>query len=466
MESGALVRERVQRIREAIKEEVSDIIQHKLKDPRIGMTSVTRAEVSDDLRHARIFVSCLGGAEQLAATMAGLESARGVIRGELGRRLRLRFTPEITFVADHSLEHAQRVAEILARVRAEERARAGAGEGSGGGGTRADREEVVRCLREGRRFLVLLHVRPDGDSIGSSLAMGLALRKLGKEVTLVRADEIPANMAFLPGVEEFVSWQEVRGEHDVAVLLDCGDVGRIGAAGELLRQVKTVLNIDHHLSNACYGDVNYIEPEAAAAGEVAYWILRDLGVERDEAIALALYTAVVTDTGSFRYENTSAETHEIAAELLRLGVRPAEVSRRIWEERPLSSMRLLARALARLEVSADGQAAWTELTREDFAAAGAATWESEGVVNYPRTLRGVEVAALFIEEAPPGSDGAGEVKVSLRSNTWVDVSRIAAAFGGGGHARAAGCTVKGALGQVKDLVLTEVRAALARGPER
>lgn len=460
MESGALVRERALRIREAIKEEVSDIIQRKLKDPRIGMASVTRAEVSDDLRHARIFVSCLGGAERLAEALAGLESARGLIRGELGRRLRLRFAPEIAFVPDRSMEHAQRVAEILARVKAEEQApRPGRGE-------RADRAAVVRCLKEGRTFLVILHVRPDGDSIGSSLALGLALRKLGKEVTLVRADEIPANMAFLPGVERFVPWQEVRGDHDVAVLLDCGDQGRIGAAGELLGRARTVLNIDHHLSNACYGDVNYIEPEAAAAGEVLYRILGDLGVELDEAIATALYVAIATDTGSFRYENTSAETHEIAAELLRRGVRPGEVGRRVWEERPVSSLRLLERALARLEVSGDGLAAWTELTREDFARAGAAPWESEGVVNYPRTLRGVEVAALFIEEAAPGPEGPGEVKVSLRSNAWVDVSRIAAVFGGGGHARAAGCTVPGALAEVKERVLAEVRAALARGPER
>ncbi len=321
----------------------------------------------------------------------------------------------------------------------------------------SERAAALDCLRRGQRFALMLHVRPDGDSIGSSLALGLALRRLGKTAVLVRADDLPANLLFLPGIEEFVHYSEVGGEFDAAVFLDCGDLDRIGPAKILVERARRLVNIDHHPSNQRFGDVNVIEPRAAAAGEVAHALIRELGVSLDFPIACALYVALITDTGSFRYENTSAATHEIAAELLRAGVKPAEVARAVWEDRSLSSLRLLQAALAALEVSGDGRLAWTTLTREDFQRAGAHSLESEGIVNYPRTLRGVEIAALFLEEAP------GEVKVSLRSNRRVDVSLIASHFGGGGHARAAGCTIRAPLAEARELVLARAREALGGG---
>lgn len=314
---------------------------------------------------------------------------------------------------------------------------------------------MLEALRRGRCFAVLLHIRPDGDSIGSSLALGLALRRLGKSVHLMRADDIPSNMSFLPGVDGFRHFSEVTEDIDTAVFLDCGDIDRIGPAKAVLKPGVRIVNIDHHPSNRRFGDVNYIEPRAAAAGEIVHDLIKDLGVDIDFAIASALYVAVITDTGSFRYENTSAKTHEIAAGMLRAGVRPSEVARAVWEDRSLSSMRLLEAALRNLSVSEDGRLAWTVLSREDFERAGADSSESEGIVNYPRTLRGVEVAVLFLEEA------SGEVKVSLRSNRAVDVSRIAADLGGGGHARAAGCTLSMPLAEARELVLARAREMLS-----
>lgn len=323
-----------------------------------------------------------------------------------------------------------------------------------------DKEPILERLRQDRRFAILLHVRPDGDSIGSSLALGLGLRQKGKDVALVRADELPLNLAFLPGIDTFTFWQDVTGEFDAAILLDCGDRDRVGPARAVLEQSKLVINIDHHLSNGRFGDLNYIEPQAAATGEVVFQILQDLGIGVDYGMAMALYASIVTDTGSFKYESTSPLTHRIAAALLEQGVRPAEVSRSIWEDRPPSSLKLLQAALETLEVSSDGQAAWLSLARADFERTGSHILESEGLVNYPRTIRGVEVAAMFLEETPPAGEDPGEVKVSLRSNRWVDVSRVAAQFGGGGHARAAGCTVRGSLQEVRDRVIARALEAL------
>lgn len=450
-------RQRLLRVQEAIQEEVSEIIRKELKDPRVGFASVTGVEVTDDYRHARVFISVLGADEDQDRTLEGLEQAAGFIRSELGRRLRLRYAPELAFVLDRSIAHGHHVSRLLARARAE---------ASPEVALALDRQAIVDFLRAHDRFAILLHVRPDGDSIGSSLALGLGLQKLGKTAVMVRADDLPDNMKFLDGIDQVVHWQEVLasgGRYDAAILVDCSDLGRVGPSVELMQRAGRVINLDHHVSNVRFGDFNYIEPTAAAAGEVIYAILRDLGVELDERIATALYAAIVTDTGSFRYENTSAGTHELVADLIRYGVRPAEASRAIWENRPVAALRLVERALRSLGISEDGRLAWVFLTRDDFAQCGARALDAEGVVNYPRVIAGVEVAAFFIEESVPGPDGPGEVKVSLRSNRWVDVSQVAAAFAGGGHARAAGCMLQGTLTEVREKVLARAREALAAG---
>lgn len=456
-----MARQRLQRIQEAVQQELGEILQRELRDPRIGFASVTGVEVSDDLRHARVYVSVLGDEAARGRTLEGLSRAHGFIRTELGRRLRLRTVPELSFVPDRSLERGARVSRLLARAREE---------ASPEVSLALDLEAVTAYLRDHDRFLILLHLRPDGDSVGSSLALALGLGRLGKRALVVRADELPRNLGFLAGIDRVAPAEAVLaapGEWDAAILIDCGDPERVGASARLLERAAKVINIDHHLSNARYGDLNCIETNAAAAGEVVFRILKDLEVPFDPEIAGALYAAIVTDTGSFRYESTSARTHEIAAELLRHGVRPGEVSRRIWEEKPVSSLRLLERALGSMGLAADGALAWVSLSRADFEATGADRDESEGIVNYPRTLAGVEVAVLFQEEAPPGPDGSpGEVKVSLRSNRWVDVSRLAAAFGGGGHARAAGCTLRCGLEEARSQVLARAAEALEAGPPR
>jgi phosphoesterase RecJ-like protein len=314
--------------------------------------------------------------------------------------------------------------------------------------------ELLQRLRDGRRFLLVLHVRPDGDSIGSTLALARALRRMGKEAVVVRADAIPANLAFLAGAADACTPEQVEGEFDAAIFLDCAGLDRIGSAVEAVRRCRSILNVDHHPSNPRFGDVNVIDPEAAAVGEMTAEIIRGLGVGLDPEMAEALFTAVATDTGSFRFESTRPATYRLAAELCEHGARPSEVAARVWDNRPLAALRLIGLMLSGIRTGLGGAYAWAEVDREMLERAGAGEDEVEGLVNYPRSVAGVEVAALLAATTP------GEVRVSLRSNRRVDVSRLAARFGGGGHARAAGCTLKGDLASARETLLRAVEEAL------
>ncbi len=310
---------------------------------------------------------------------------------------------------------------------------------------------VTSALRASRRVLLVLHVRPDGDSIGCSLAVARGLRAIGKQAVVVSPDPIPANLAFLDPDRECVAPDKAAGPFDVALFLDCADLERIGTARTLLGEIPVVINIDHHRSNECYGTVNYVDPDAAACGEVALRLCDALSVPVDARAATALFAALATDTGGFRYGATTAVTLAMASRLRAAGADLALVGHEVWDSRSAGSLRLLAVALNSL--GTDGELAWVSLRASDLASS-ADPGDSEGLVDYPRSLRGVEVAALFAADQP------GRVRVSLRSNRRVDVSRLAQAFGGGGHARAAGCTVEGDLETVRNHVLDAARAAL------
>jgi len=321
-------------------------------------------------------------------------------------------------------------------------------------------EELVELFRREDDFLLFTHIQPDGDTLGSALGLGLALRDFGKKVTVVRTDPVPEIYLFLPGVGEMQDWRQVQGDFRVGVLLDCADPERIGEARELLPKLPVVVNIDHHGTNSRFGHYNYVEPQAAAVGEQVYELLHVLSAPLSPAAATCLYTAILTDTGSFRYESTSAKTLRVAAALVEAGAKPAEVAEKAFETRSLSSLRLLGRALNGLELSADGRIAWMSLSREDMAWAGAAEAETEGLINYARSVQGVEVALLF--RATPEN----KIRVSLRSRHWVDVSQVAASFGGGGHPRAAGCTLSLPLKEAQQQVLAKIEEALGEAGGR
>ena len=314
--------------------------------------------------------------------------------------------------------------------------------------------DVVAALERGPgRALLLGHVHPDADVLGTLLAIGEALEARRWSVVAGGPHPAPGALSFLPRVERYEVLKTLEGTFDVVVLTDCPNPDRTeGLIDAAKRASPVVLNIDHHPDNRRYGTIDWIDVGAAATGEMVYRLLTALGAPLTPSIATNLFTAVHTDTGSFRYSNVTPETFEIAAALTAAGAQPDLVSSSLYERRAPDALRLLGESLARVQVSDDGRIAWLALpggaVPERFI-------ESEELVNYPRSIGSVKVACLLREL------GGGRVKVSLRAKGEVDVNKIAAVFGGGGHANAAGCTVTGPLEVVTRQILDAVSAALA-----
>lgn len=303
-------------------------------------------------------------------------------------------------------------------------------------------------------YLLLGHLHPDGDVLGSMLGLGLALKGHGKRVTLAGPHPVPEPYRFLPGAEWIEQWKEASGVHEVTVLLDCPDPARTGGLlGQVREHGTAIVNIDHHQDNRRFGDINWVDVGAAATGEMVYDLLDVLGWSLTPEIATALYTALVTDTGSFRYSNSTPKAFRIAAHLVAEGAAPARIAGELYEGRTLEDLRLLGRLLERIETSADGRVAWLVLPGD--LARNQDLIEAEDFIAYPRSIRSVKVALLFRELHP------GQVKVSLRGKGEVNVAGIAARFGGGGHPNAAGCTVALPLEAARTALLDAVAHALA-----
>lgn len=318
--------------------------------------------------------------------------------------------------------------------------------------------EATRFVSEGERFLVVSHVDPDGDAIGSTLAVGHLLRLLGKRAVMVNASPVPAKYRELPGTEEIVKPQELRDEPPFTrvIAVDVADEERMGDCRSLIAPDACLLNIDHHRTNNRFGTHHLINSEAAATAEVLYDWIESMGVEWTEPLAACVYTGLLTDTGGFRYTNTTPAVMKRAARLLEYGVDAPRIAEQVLETLTVGQLNLLRRALSTLRLSEDGRIAWMWLTLQDFSEAGAGEGDLDGIVNYARNVMGVEVGILFRQLKN------GAVKVSLRSRRWVDVSEVAGFFGGGGHARAAGCTVTGTRDEVERRVLGQVAEALDR----
>jgi phosphoesterase RecJ-like protein len=299
-----------------------------------------------------------------------------------------------------------------------------------------DMEQVAEAIRDGERFLLTTHEGPDGDALGSLLAMHRLLVQIGKDsVMFLAAKEFP-----LPIEYRFLSLEEVFHEPPAdmsdraVVFLDCGNIDRMPI--DFLRNDGTrVINIDHHHDNTRFGDANLVDTEASSTAEIVYELARHMGVEITPEMASALYVGLVTDTGRFMYENTDANTHRIAAELIEAGVDVNDTYRRLYENVPLEKLRLVARALESIERPCEGLVV-TYITEADYKETGSGEEMTEGIIDFLRSLEGAKVAAVIREL---GSRGQAAKKVSLRSSgDGMDVSAIARIHGGGGHVRAAG----------------------------
>lgn len=318
--------------------------------------------------------------------------------------------------------------------------------------------QCVDALARGQRFLVCMHEFPDGDALGSALALAMALTERGKDVVVYSPQGAPQNLRFLPWADRIVRTLGKEEKFDVTVACDAGDDTRLGPDLPAPERRGVVVNLDHHPRGRAFGDANLVDSGAAAVGVLVHRILSAMGHPVSRDIAVCLWVSIATDTGNFRHSNTNAECMRLACALVERGVQPGEISSRMYECQPLSRVRLLAEVLKTLTVTPDGKVAWVVASRGVFEIAGTAEETADGFINYPRSIEGVEVALLFREEAPT------RFRVSFRSRGKVDVGTIATRFGGGGHHNASGCSVPGRLEDVKGVVLREVQRSLAKLP--
>jgi bifunctional oligoribonuclease and PAP phosphatase NrnA len=313
-------------------------------------------------------------------------------------------------------------------------------------------ERINEQIALNSTFLITTHENPDGDAVGSTLGLASYLRRLGKEVTLYYRDPLPDLYSFLPLAETVLN-AIPSVAYEVCFVLDVGEFKRAGKEISEFKGIGKFINIDHHLHCDNFGAINLIDPEASATGALIYRIIRAAGHEIDYATALCIYTAVITDTGSFRYSNANTEAFTIAGEMVALGVDAWHVAEKLYERQPRERLKLLALALSTLEVSSRGDCAAVTVTLDMYEKSGASPELTDGFVNYPRSIRGVEVAVFFRELEP------GLFKVGFRSKGTVNVSAIAQALSGGGHHNAAGCTLSGTLEDVRRFVFAKLENA-------
>lgn len=314
-------------------------------------------------------------------------------------------------------------------------------------------DELNYLLRKNDKIAIYTHIRPDGDALGSALAWGRALKKRGKEIKLFCPDVIPAKYSFLPDVQSFQKELDEAKAGELSFILDCSDLDRLDYFKEKALQSRIIVNIDHHRTNNGFGKINIIDTSAAATAEIIYRLISENGWQLDREISLSLYVAIVSDTGSFKFDNTTPQTLSIASKLLSYGINPSMVSQKIFDERPLSSILLLRDTLNTLKLDNSKKIAWVTVTEEMLEKNGAKPEELDGFVNYVRDIEGVEVGVIFYHTRK------GETKVGFRSK-GVDVSSIAFSLGGGGHPRAAGCTITGPPEQVVNKVLATVKESI------
>ena len=311
--------------------------------------------------------------------------------------------------------------------------------------------EIGRALREHQSFAVLSHVRPDGDALGSQLALALSLKQLGKDVRVWNEDGMLEKYSFLPRAEWLTKPPAHPEDVDVLVALDTAIQNRLGTAVEAIGQSKVCINIDHHPSNPRYGDLVYVDATAPATGQILFEFLKAENFPIDAEIAENLFVAISTDTGSFQYSNTTTRTFEIAAELVGYGVNVGRVSQQLYESYPRRRIELLRELLRTMRFAADGKVASFSLSLQTAAKLGARPEDNEGLIDHIRAIQGVIVAVFFEELA------GDKVRVSMRSKEQdVDVCGICQKFGGGGHTLAAGARVRGTLAEVEERVLEAI----------
>lgn len=316
---------------------------------------------------------------------------------------------------------------------------------------------LAEFIKSNDDFLVVSHENPDCDAIGSTLALGKALEILGKKVEMFNQDKLN-NLSFLPGSEKIINSLE-NIKNTIAIVLDCTDIYRPGEEFANYSKSKDLdlVFIDHHKSNDLNGDKIFVDPNASSTGVLVYKLVKLLGVKIDKDIAENIFSTIVGDTGSFRYSNTYSETFHIAGDLVSIGVDPEKVSQKIYETESVNKLKLMGMALETLDVDDTNKVAFVHIDRKMFELTNTSRIDTEGLVNIPRSIKGIEVAVMLREEP---LNGNSNWKASLRSKDYIDVANIAKQFGGGGHQKAAGCMIEGSIEDVKSKLYSAIKKEL------
>jgi phosphoesterase RecJ-like protein len=312
---------------------------------------------------------------------------------------------------------------------------------------------IVDAIRSRQRFVLSSHSRPDGDSIGSQLAMAYALKALGKDVVAINADAAPPPLMAFPGVPDIRIAPKAEGDFDAAIIMECGDLARTGVSGF---ERFFVINIDHHPGNTGYGQINWFDPGAAACGELVFDVVKALGVPLSIEIATHIYLAILTDTGSFHYSSISPRTFDICRECLEAGVDPVLVARNVYDSNNMGRLKLFGAVLSAMQIDPTGRVAIVYLDHEMARSAGGTYEDTEGLINLPLTVKEIQAVVFFKQHE------GEEYRVSMRSKGPIDIGAVAKEFGGGGHKNAAGCTVTGAIDALQKLFVQKIEGAIDR----
>lgn len=311
----------------------------------------------------------------------------------------------------------------------------------------------IEIINESKKIYIGSHIHPDGDNIGSLLALGMALKKLNKDVTLVKVDDIPKDYHFLPNVDT-IKEPILDKPIDLFIALDCSDLDRLGPGKEIALSAEKILNVDHHVTNDNFGDINIVSPLASSTGEIVYHIIKRLAVYINKEIATCLYVAISTDTGSFMYDNTTSNTHKIVADLLDKGIDLNMITTNLYQSRSIERTNLFIDSLNNINFYYDGKVGTIKITQEMLKNNNATMEDTEGIISFVRDIENIEVACILKEYNDE------EIKLSLRSKKYLDVSKVCLEFNGGGHKKAAGCTIFNNIEKAEKNILNSIKKHL------
>jgi len=319
-------------------------------------------------------------------------------------------------------------------------------------------QKVIGIIKKYDKFLITSHINLEGDAICSQLALLELIKKMKKNALCVDNDKVSSNFDFLPGIRHIKQYEGEDIDYTIAMVLDCPTLDRAGSVRGLLSKAKKIVNIDHHISNDKFGDVNWVSSGSSSVGEMIYTLYKELKIKMSKEAALCIYISILTDTGSFNYSNTSGLTHRIASEILELGIKPEEVSNRVYENKSIEEIKLLGSAINSLETVENDRIAVMVYTKDMLKKTGCGYPNTENFINIARSIKNVDIA-IFIKEH---TDKENEFNISLRSKGNINVNKLASFFGGGGHKNAAGCIIRGTLAEVRSKIILKAKEVLKK----